>query len=122
MPDFFRVRGEVVRLAAIRVKAKAAIRHSLRRWQDSTPGSIAFRQRSVFDSSVKPSRDVSDGDVVKALQRSGFNQRRQEGSDIRLIKGPRKITVPNHKAILSKALQNILRQASVTVEEFLEAL
>ncbi len=71
---------------------------------------------------MKLPRDVSGSDLVKALRRLGFTQRRQEGSHIRLIKGPLKVTVPNHKTILPKTLQNVLRQANVTVEEFLEVL
>jgi hypothetical protein len=39
-----------------------------------------------------------------------------------LIKGPLKVTVPNHKAILPKTLQNVLRQANVAVEKFHEVL
>ncbi len=33
-----------------------------------------------------------------------------------------RLTVPNHKAILPKTLQSILRQAGVNIEEFLLAL
>jgi predicted RNA binding protein YcfA (HicA-like mRNA interferase family) len=71
---------------------------------------------------VKLPRDVSGSDAIKALRRLGFTRGRQEGSHIRLSKGPLKVTVPNHKTILPKTLQNVLRQANVTVEEFLEVL
>lgn len=37
-------------------------------------------------------------------------------------KGSIRITVPNHRTILPKTLQSILRQAGVTVEDFANAL
>jgi len=71
---------------------------------------------------VKVPRDVSGGEAVRALRRLGFQVVRQEGSHIRMSKGAIRITVPNHKSILSKTLQSVPRQAGVSVEEFLESL
>jgi predicted RNA binding protein YcfA (HicA-like mRNA interferase family) len=71
---------------------------------------------------VKLPRDVSGSDAVKALKRLGFETVRQEGSHIRMGRGERRVTVPNHKAIVPKTLQSVLRQAGVTVEEFDAAL
>ena len=71
---------------------------------------------------MKLPRDVSGRDAMKALQRLGFTVTRQQGSHIRMSKGGLHVTVPNHRAILPKTLQNVLRQAGVSVEEFLEAL
>ena len=71
---------------------------------------------------MKLPRDVSGDESVRALRRLGFQVVRQEGSHIRMNKGPVRLTVPNHKTILPKTLQSILRQAGVSVEEFLEAL
>jgi predicted RNA binding protein YcfA (HicA-like mRNA interferase family) len=66
---------------------------------------------------VKLPRDVSGGDAVRALRRLGFTVTRQDGSHIRLTK-----TVPNHRFLVPKTVQSILRQASVTLEEFTEQL
>ncbi len=71
---------------------------------------------------MKLPRDVSGGEAVRALRRLGFVVIRQEGSHIRMSKGPIRITVPNHKTILPKTLQSMLRQAGVSVEEFTDAL
>ena len=71
---------------------------------------------------MKLPRDVSGGEAVRALRRLGFQVVRQEGSHIRMSKGAVRLTVPNHKTILRKTLQSVLRQAGVSVEDFLEAL
>jgi len=71
---------------------------------------------------VKLPRDVSGGEAVRALRRLGFTVVRQEGSHIRMSKAALRITVPNHKTIRPKTLQSVLRQAGVSVEEFIDAL
>ena len=52
---------------------------------------------------MKLPRDVSARDTLKTLRRLCF-------------------TVPNHRATLLKPLQSLLRQADVSLEEFLDAL
>ncbi|MGD0061787.1 MAG: type II toxin-antitoxin system HicA family toxin [Verrucomicrobiia bacterium] len=69
---------------------------------------------------MKLPRDVSGPEAVKALRRLGFTVTRQDGSHIRLSKGGLHVTVPNHRTLLPKTLQSILRQANITVEEFAE--
>jgi predicted RNA binding protein YcfA (HicA-like mRNA interferase family) len=71
---------------------------------------------------VKVPRDISGKEAVRALKRLGFVFVDQRGSHIRLAKGPIRITVPNHDAILPKTLQSMLRQAGVSLEEFMGAL
>jgi len=71
---------------------------------------------------VKLPRDISGGDAVKALKRIGLETVRQEGSHIRMVQGTRRVTVPNHKSIVPKTLQNILRQAGISLEDFVDAL
>ena len=71
---------------------------------------------------MKLPRDVSGPEAVKALRRLGFTVTRQDGSHIRLSKGGLHVTVPNHRTLLPKTLQSILRQASITVERFVEEL
>ena len=55
--------------------------------------------------------------MVKALRRLGFAVLRQEGSHIRMTKGSLAVTVPNHRNIVPKTPQNILRQAGISVED-----
>jgi len=71
---------------------------------------------------VKLPRDVSGPEAVKALRRLGFMVTRQDGSHIRLSKGGLHVTVPNHRTLLPKTLQSVLRQANITVEKFVENL
>lgn len=65
---------------------------------------------------------MSGQQAVRALKRLGFVIVRQEGSHVRMDKGPAHVTVPNHRTMLPKTLQSALRQAGVSVEEFIEAL
>ena len=69
---------------------------------------------------MKLPRDLSGPDVVKALRRLGFEAVRQEGSHIRMVKNNLAVTVPNHRSIVPKTLQNILRQANVSIEQLME--
>jgi predicted RNA binding protein YcfA (HicA-like mRNA interferase family) len=71
---------------------------------------------------VKVPRDVSGAEAVRAFQRLGFAVVRQEGSHIRMGKAGIHITIPNHKEIAPKTLQTMLRQASVTLDEFRDAM
>jgi predicted RNA binding protein YcfA (HicA-like mRNA interferase family) len=71
---------------------------------------------------VKLPRDISGAEAVKALRRLGFEIVRQEGSHIRMSKGNVHVTVPNHRQLVPKTLQSILRQAEITLEEFVEQL
>ena len=70
---------------------------------------------------MKLPRDVSGSEAVRALRRLGFAVTRQDGSHIRMSKGAVHVTVPNHREILPKTLQSVLRQAGVSVEEFVDA-
>jgi predicted RNA binding protein YcfA (HicA-like mRNA interferase family) len=71
---------------------------------------------------MKLPRDLSGSDVVKALGRMGFVVMRQEGSHIRLEKGSFGVTVPNHRTLVPKTLQSIMRQAGVTIEHLRDNL
>ena len=71
---------------------------------------------------MKLPRDVSGSEAVRALRRLGFSVQRQEGSHIRMSKGAIYVTIPNHKTIVPKTLQSALRQAGVSVKEFVENL
>ena len=61
-------------------------------------------------------------EIIAALSKMGYIQTRQRGSHIRLeCPGRKSITVPNH--IVGRGLlRKILRDARLTVEEFLELM
>ena len=64
--------------------------------------------------------------VVAALRRNGWVVVRQKGSYIRLqketVENVMKLTVPAHRPIKRSTLSHILKQAEVSVEEFIELL
>ncbi len=64
--------------------------------------------------------------VIKALKRDGWVVIRQKGSHIRLQKHiddeTLKIIIPAHKPIKRSTLSHILKQARITVDEFLKKL
>lgn len=59
---------------------------------------------------------------MKALERLGFTQSRQNGSHVRMVQGGRNVTVPMHRTLAVGTLQSIVRQAGVTVDEFVDTL
>lgn len=64
-------------------------------------------------------------EVVSALKRAGFEERRQRGSHLILWHGQRElvVTVPLHTSDLPRGtLKAILRQSGLTEEEFMEFL
>jgi len=71
---------------------------------------------------VKLPRDISGTQAVKALQRLGFSITRQVGSHVRMAKAEKRTTVPMYRFIVPGTLQSILRQAGVSVEEFMDVL
>jgi predicted RNA binding protein YcfA (HicA-like mRNA interferase family) len=71
---------------------------------------------------MKLPRDLSGADVVRALERLGFQVNRQTGSHIQLSSGSRRITVPNHCVVAPGTLKSILRQAGITVEDLASLL
>ncbi|HEY3968294.1 MAG TPA: type II toxin-antitoxin system HicA family toxin [Planctomycetaceae bacterium] len=64
--------------------------------------------------------------IVSALERLGFAVVRQRGSHIRLEKQLHdrmlKITVPAHRRVKRSTLSHILKQAEVSLSDFLDAL
>lgn len=69
---------------------------------------------------------VSGREAIRALEKLGFSQVRQRGSHVVLKKdtpeGERGCVVPLHREIAIGTLRGILKQAGVTVEEFLAQL
>jgi predicted RNA binding protein YcfA (HicA-like mRNA interferase family) len=71
---------------------------------------------------VKLPRDISGAEALRALERLGFSVIRQSGSHVRLAQGDRRVTVPMHRNLVVGTLQSILRQAGVSLDDFLNAL
>ena len=67
---------------------------------------------------------LSGRECVKALGKLGFYFKRQQGSHIILRKDDpfAQIVVPDHKELDRGTLRAIIRQADVTVDEFVNAL
>jgi predicted RNA binding protein YcfA (HicA-like mRNA interferase family) len=67
---------------------------------------------------------VSGTDCIKVLEKIGFVVDRQRGSHITLVRQEPKtqLTVPNHKTIAKGTLRTIVRDAGLTVDEFVNLL
>jgi len=69
---------------------------------------------------------VKPNQAIKALKRAGFYIHHQTGSHARLLhktKPELRVTLPCHRKDIPKGtLANILRQANLTVEEFINYL
>jgi predicted RNA binding protein YcfA (HicA-like mRNA interferase family) len=64
---------------------------------------------------------VSGREVVKALERVGYDRDRQRGSHIILRHRHyphRRIVVPDHKEVAKGTLRAIIRESGLTVDEF----
>jgi len=65
---------------------------------------------------------VSGAQAVRALQRLGFQQLRQKGSHVVMRRGEKGCVVPLHSELKVGTLGGVLRQADVSVEDFIQAL
>jgi len=68
---------------------------------------------------------ASGREVVKALGSAGYESDRQRGGHIVLRQGVephRRLVAPDHKELARGTLRAIIRQAGLTVEEFIELL
>ena len=68
---------------------------------------------------------LSGKEVIKALNKLGYAVDHQTGSHVimRQQQPPfRRLTVPNHKEIAKGTLRAIIRQAGLTVDEFVKLL
>jgi len=64
---------------------------------------------------------ISGRQLIKILSKLGYREVRQRGSHIRLSCPNRKsITIPDYKVIDKSLLRKILRDAELTVEEFIQ--
>lgn len=69
---------------------------------------------------------ISSREAIRALERLGFEQVRQTGSHVVMKKETKEgeigCVVPVHRELKIGTLSGILKQAQVTVEEFIESL
>jgi predicted RNA binding protein YcfA (HicA-like mRNA interferase family) len=65
---------------------------------------------------------VSGAEVIRALTRLGFEVVRQRGNHVILRSRQMGCVVPNHRELKTGTLSGILKQAGVSVEDFLDAL
>ena len=69
---------------------------------------------------------VSGRDIIRALEKIGYVAVRQKGSHVRLLDDSnaehRPITVPLHKEVDRGLLRSIIRDANMTVDEFMHLL
>ena len=68
--------------------------------------------------------NLSGQACIKALTKAGFAFKRQEGSHIilRRLEPFAQIVVPDHKELDRGALRAIIRQSSLSVDDFLKLL
>jgi len=65
---------------------------------------------------------VSGAETIRALEKLGFAAVRQRGSHVVLRRGAAGCVVPNHHELKTGTLAGLLKQAGVSVAEFIEAL
>jgi len=67
---------------------------------------------------------ISGKDCIKALQKAGFYQRRRESSHIILRRDQpfAQVVVPDHQELAKGTLRAIIRDADLSVEEFIALL
>ena len=65
---------------------------------------------------------VSGAETLRAFQRLGFEKVRQRGSHVVVKRGSVGCVIPMHSEIKIGTLSGLLRQADVSVEEFIAVL
>ena len=65
---------------------------------------------------------LSGKDIIRALEKLGFQLVRQSGSHVLMKKGSKGCVVPNHKEVKVGTVNGVLRQAEISPEEFQRAL
>jgi predicted RNA binding protein YcfA (HicA-like mRNA interferase family) len=68
---------------------------------------------------------VNGRECIRALERAGFTVKRQKGSHVIMKRGnpPARVIVPSHrKSLKPGTLHQIIKDAGLTVNEFIELL
>ena len=68
--------------------------------------------------------NLSGSECVQALKKAGFQFRRQKGSHISMVREEpfAQVVVPDHKELDRGTLRAIIRQAGLSIEEFINLL
>jgi len=64
---------------------------------------------------------LSGWETVKVFERLGFSVVRQRGSHVVLRRGGKGTTIPLHQSLATGTLRGAIRQAELTVDEFVSA-
>ena len=64
---------------------------------------------------------ISGKEAIRAFERLGFHQVRQKGSHVVLRRDNKGCVIPLHDSLALGTLRNAIRQAGVSVEEFVDA-
>lgn len=72
---------------------------------------------------TKPPR-ISGRECVRALEKAGFSVIRQKGSHIIMRRADpfAQVVVPDHRELHTGTLRDIIRDAGLTVDEFIDLL
>ncbi len=62
---------------------------------------------------------ISGKEAIKTFQSMGFNTVRQKGSHVVLRKGDFGCVIPLHKELAIGTLKSAIKQAKITVEDFI---
>jgi predicted RNA binding protein YcfA (HicA-like mRNA interferase family) len=65
---------------------------------------------------------ISGAQALKALQKLGFEKVRQSGSHVVARRGAKGCVIPMHDELKVGTLAGVLRQAEVSVDEFMSVL
>jgi predicted RNA binding protein YcfA (HicA-like mRNA interferase family) len=64
---------------------------------------------------------ISGYEAVKRFKKLGFYEARQKGSHVVMRKGNKGCVIPLHKGLAIGTLRNAIRQAGISVSEFVAA-
>jgi predicted RNA binding protein YcfA (HicA-like mRNA interferase family) len=64
---------------------------------------------------------ISGDEAIKVFTKLGFYQARQKGSHVVMRRQDKGCVIPRHKELAIGTLRSAIRQAGLTVEEFVEA-
>ena len=64
---------------------------------------------------------ISGDQAIKIFLKLGFHQVRQKGSHVVMRREDKGCVIPRHKEIALGTLRSAIRQAGITVEEFIAA-
>ena len=65
---------------------------------------------------------ISGAEIVKILERLGFEKLRQSGSHVMMRRGPKGCVVPLHDEVKVGTLAGVLRQAGISPDDFVGAM